>query len=319
MATLLYEAQNLDTNIFSAPKKTSALSSQAYVLALASTPVSYAAAASAPSNRIDIYDKSSLQGIQTLSGHEVAITSLFSTDALIGSNGPVYVSSGRDGLVNVWDQRSGTTSIQMSTYDGGNKPLLCCDVSPGGEMVAAGTDLQGTDALILYWDPRKPTIPIRTHTEVHSDDITTLRFSQEGGLLLSASSDGLLSIINPEEDDEDECVLHVGNFGCSVAQADWIYSPEGSRVWAASDMETFSVWSQEVAILPFLTWYRPRLTALQMDQLQNLDIRGPSVHSQKRTWVTDYLITCHSDSQGSSNLSVYTGSNEYSIFHLVTS
>jgi hypothetical protein len=29
--------------------------------------------------------------------------------------------------------------------------LLCCDVSTDGQTVAAGTDLQGDDALILYW------------------------------------------------------------------------------------------------------------------------------------------------------------------------
>jgi hypothetical protein len=31
------------------------------------------------------------------------------------------------------------------------RALLCCDVSTDGQTVAAGTDLQGDDALILYW------------------------------------------------------------------------------------------------------------------------------------------------------------------------
>lgn len=34
---------------------------------------------------------------------------------------------------------------------GGSRPLLCCDLSPDGLTVAAGTDLQGDEALIVYW------------------------------------------------------------------------------------------------------------------------------------------------------------------------
>jgi hypothetical protein len=47
----------------------------------------------------------------------------------------------------------------------------------------------------------------------------------------------------------------------------------------------------------------------QLDLNNDLDIRGPSVHTQARTWVTDYFIGCNvSDHSG---LSVLVGSNEY--------
>lgn len=39
----------------------------------------------------------------------------------------------------------------LVTTSGKIRPLLCCDVSPDGLTVAAGSDLQGDDALILYW------------------------------------------------------------------------------------------------------------------------------------------------------------------------
>lgn len=65
-------------------------------------------------------------------------------------------------------------------------------------------------------------------------------------MLLSASSDGLISTSNALEADEDEAVMHVGNWGCSVSQGGWISNARGSRIWAASDMETFSCWSNEV-------------------------------------------------------------------------
>lgn len=62
------------------------------------------------------------------------------------------------------------------------------------------------------------------------------------------------------------------------------------RIWASSDMETFSTWSNE------------------LDPLQSVDIRAPSVHNRNCTWVTDYLVTCTSQPNG--DLAVFTGSNE---------
>jgi len=41
-------------------------------------------------------------------------------------------------------------------------------------------------------------------------------------------------------------VEYVGNLGSSVSQAGWIPSRAArTGVWAATDMETFSVWSDE--------------------------------------------------------------------------
>ena len=66
-------------------------------------------------------------------------------------------------------------------------------------------------------------------------------------LLLSGSTDGLVCVSNAEEPDEDEAVIHVGNLGSSISQAGWIGAGNGTRkgVWAATDMETFSLWSDE--------------------------------------------------------------------------
>ena len=52
-----------------------------------------------------------------------------------------------------------------------------------------------------------------------------------------------------EEEDEDEAGLHVGNWGCSIAQAGWLHDRAGRPgIWASSDMETFSVWTGEVRL-----------------------------------------------------------------------
>ncbi|KAH9180037.1 WD40 repeat-like protein, partial [Lactarius sanguifluus] len=205
------------------------------------------------------------------------------------------ISSGMTGVVRVWDDRTGAASIEMP-FEGKQRTLLSCDVSSDGLTVAAGTELQEDDALILYWDPRHPSAPLRKHTSTHADDITTVNFSRSSErsrkLLLSGSTDGLVSISNAEESDDDEAVLHVGNLGCSISQTGWIGAGNGTRkgVWAATDMETLSLWSDE------------------LDLNNDLDIRGPSVHTQARTWVTDYLIGCHASDD--SGLSVFVGSDE---------
>jgi hypothetical protein len=36
-------------------------------------------------------------------------------------------------------------------FEGAQRALLSCDVSPDGLTVAAGTELRQEDALLLYW------------------------------------------------------------------------------------------------------------------------------------------------------------------------
>lgn len=104
-------------------------------------------------------------------------------------------------------------------------------------------------------DPRSPAAPLRVHSYTHSDDITAVHFLRSSHLtagsqnvLLSISTDGLISTSNSDEADEDEAGLHVGNWGCSVAQAGWVHGRSGNPgVWASSDMETYSAWSGEVS------------------------------------------------------------------------
>ena len=153
------------------------------------------------------------------------------------------------------------------------------------------------------------------HSSTHSDDITAVHFYPNGDVLLSASSDGLVCTSNAVEADEDEAGLHVGNWGCSIAQAGWLHDTAGRPgIWASSDMETFSVWTNEVRSPKIQEDYGMYLMRHQLDRIQDVDIRQPSVHRQDRTWVTDYLIGCHTGSYpigGSDNdLCVFVGSNE---------
>ncbi|KAL0949042.1 hypothetical protein HGRIS_009135 [Hohenbuehelia grisea] len=290
----LSAASDLDQRVISAPSTSTTLTDTSYVISIASLASSFAAAASAPDNRIHLFDKSNLRPLRTFQGHATSITSMRAVDA------QRLISSGKDGRVVVWDDRKPDgVGAQFSA----GRSLLCCDVSPDATAIAAGSDLEGEDAVIFYWDTRQNSVPIRTHSSTHSDDVTVVRFhptqnSSDPRLLLSASSDGLLSISNVDEDDEDEAVLHVANWGCSIAQAGWIPSRNGRNgpsVWASSDMETFSTWSNE------------------LDSLHSTDIREPAIHGAKRTWVTDYLVGCvpaSGDCGDEMSLGIYLGSNE---------
>ncbi|KIY71827.1 WD40 repeat-like protein [Cylindrobasidium torrendii FP15055 ss-10] len=260
------------------PSKSSWISNEAYVIAIASLPDHYAAAASAPSNALEIYDKQSLQRIQSLAGHDVSVSSLKTVDNIAGFARQSLVSSGHDGSVKVWDDRSNSHSIK------------------NGLTVAAGSDLQGDDASIFYWDPRQAATPLRTHASTHSDDITSVRFGPEN-VLLSASTDGLISLSNYTEDDEYEAVTDVVNWGCSIAQAGW--TPGNQSIWAGSDMETFGIWSGT------------------LDPIQSVDLREHALHGEKATWVTDYLIAC--DSLPDGQAAIFTGSNEGDVALLTNS
>ncbi len=97
----------------STPLRTSSLSEQAYVLSIVSLQTQYAASTSAPTNKIDIFDKSTLRRVQTLPGHEVATTALRSINR-VGKK--FLVSSGKDGQVIVWDDRTNSVGISSKCY-----------------------------------------------------------------------------------------------------------------------------------------------------------------------------------------------------------
>jgi WD40 repeat protein len=291
---------------FASPKRTTNIG-DAYVLEIARTASYYVASASAPKNTIHLFDRSSFTPVRALAGHEGGTSALVVCPAFSSSVAGEHAlfSCGKDARVKMWDERTGTVGLEsmyllsytlcapdrlMGSYlivraSGRPRALLSLDVASDGHMLAAGTELAGADACIHFFDLPSRAAPLRTHSQTHPEDITVVKFAPAGErLLLLASSDGLVYTSDPDEQDEDEAGVHVGNWGCSIARAGWIEAKGRARAWAASDMETFSLWSEEV-------WHR-RLRAfnyssdratLQLDLVQSLDVRQISMDGQTQS------------------------------------
>ncbi|KAK0555211.1 hypothetical protein OC846_001022 [Tilletia horrida] len=192
---------------------------------------------------------------------QTAISGLIAAPPAAPSQASLYTPS-TNGKIAIWDLRSqalapvgelvgqGAPAPQFERGAGSaNKPApangpayLCAAASEDGYTLAAGTELRGTDAIIDIWDIRKPSEPLFSYCESHSDDVSSLAFcpsSAEGyagpsssagsscsprtAILLSGSTDGLMSIFNTSvaQGDEDDAVVRVQNIGASVAKVGW--------------------------------------------------------------------------------------------------
>jgi len=110
MASSLLESPDLTST--ARPLQSTRLPTDSYVLSLASLPSCYAASSSAPSNLIELFDKTTLRHIQSFQGHKDATTSLKKISTIAGQTGDLLVSTGKDGSIKVWDGRSNSHSIK---------------------------------------------------------------------------------------------------------------------------------------------------------------------------------------------------------------
>lgn len=89
-------------------------------------------------------------------------------------------------------------------------------------------------------DVRSSPSPVAAHHELHSDDITTLSYHpNRAPILLSGSTDGLVSIHDTSVADEDELTVQTLNLGASIHRAGFIAD---SLVCALSHDERFALY-----------------------------------------------------------------------------
>ncbi|KAH8682219.1 WD40-repeat-containing domain protein [Xylariales sp. PMI_506] len=152
--------------------------------------------------------------------------------------GTVVATAGEDGSVSIWDLRQDS---EVARITDNNVPLLSLACSSGSYSVAAGTELQHSQASILIWDVRSTPTPRQKYQEVHSDDICELNFHPtDPDILLSGSTDGLVNICDTKITDEDEVVIQTFNHDASIHHAAFLNDTD---IYAVSHDERFAVYS----------------------------------------------------------------------------
>ncbi|KAJ1035078.1 hypothetical protein NDA18_000679 [Ustilago nuda] len=294
------------------PPNANANASPAYVTHLLSLSTSYGVP-----TLLTVADDSTLTLIDKTSGvvaesHRAFKDARITQAKTLPSASGTFVASVSNGTVACWDTRSGLKRPVWRLQGTSKAPYLCVEISPSdANTVVAGTEQYGHgDSDIDIWDVRSAAAPQSKYNEVHSDDVTVLQYHPDsaahGGILLSGSTDGLVSAIDTTIPEEDDAVISVGNTGNSVARAGWFYSSSSSlsstssaavdtnmdsteeadlsqvetearrralgKVWAIGDMQTLSLFDADKfdPILP------------------TTDVRSSS--SLRPPWSTDYII-----------------------------
>ena len=131
--------------------------------------------------------------------------------ACLASCGASFATGGRDGAVRCWDGRGRKVGVEIAEPKGRGIASIAC----WGDLIAAGTENEKEgmgDVSVLVWDARKAAMPLRCYVESHADTVTQVAFHPgQPSLLLSGSTDGLVSIFEVEQADEDDALIQVFN------------------------------------------------------------------------------------------------------------
>ena len=156
------------------------------------------------------------------------------------SFGRGFATAARDGKARYWDVRSKQIGIEVSEPKGnGFSSILCQD-----RIIALGTESTkeglGEVSVWLY-DTRNSSTPYRHYAESHTDTITQLAFHpSQPNLLMSGSTDGLVSIFDVNQQDEEDALQQVLNPRSAVHCAGF-FNPR--EAYVATMDEQLSIYS----------------------------------------------------------------------------
>jgi WD repeat-containing protein 89 len=165
------------------------------------------------------------------------------TQAKVVGHSSIICTAGADGTAAIWDLRQQVAKVaQFDAADTTAILSLACNGT--ASAIAVGTELaEGKHEVgIFIWDVRGNTPTRRRgYVEVHSDDITELKFHpSQPHLLLSGSTDGLVNVCDTNIADEDEVIVQTFNHDASIHHAGFLSQVD---VFAVSHDERFAVFS----------------------------------------------------------------------------
>ncbi|KAK3723191.1 hypothetical protein LTR37_001914 [Vermiconidia calcicola] len=168
----------------------------------------------------------------------------------LSTYGSGFVTAGRDGLVRSWDTRATRTGVELLEPRGrGFSSLACHD-----HLIAAGTEStkEGLgDVSVLLYDTRNPSAPIRDYPESHTDTITQLAFHpSQPNILLSGSTDGLVSLFDANIQEEEDALQQVLNSRAAVHCSGFLSPTEAYIVTTDEHFSIHSIGDAETADNP---------------------------------------------------------------------
>ncbi|XP_046387163.1 WD repeat-containing protein 89 isoform X2 [Ischnura elegans] len=209
---------------------------------------------------IVVYDIETLKGIGNY-GHDGGITGLrFSP-----KSDHLLYSSSLDGSIKLWDIRSSTTDGCASEFTGKwtsddgscvRHPLTAFDVCNRDRIVVAGTESDGVDSFLLFWDVRAPLKPLGGYWESQAEDVTQVTFHPvESDIVAAGSMDGLVNIFDIRQSCEDDALSNSLNTMSTVDKISWLGSHKsgdsdeggGNRLSCITHAETLQIWQADEA------------------------------------------------------------------------
>ncbi|XP_072389071.1 WD repeat-containing protein 89 [Diabrotica undecimpunctata] len=189
-----------------------------------------------------------------------------------------------DGVIKIIDLRTPENVVVEftdTTAEGDErKTFNCFDVSTNDRLLAAGTDVLGGDAFVLFWDIRNKKL-LGGYWESHTDDVTQVRFHPDDmNKLISGSTDGLINLYDLSQTSEDDALIDTLNTESSVNELQWftknnkdciscVTHTSDLQLWDLDKGEPYQSFSREDLITKIMSEHDDDFYLAKFHQLKN--------------------------------------------------